>query len=38
MNLCKTSYPRGHFLPQGDNVNNLGKGFVDKTMYQMPKA
>ena len=39
MSLCKTRDPgRGHFLPQGYNVNNLGKDPLDKTNYQMSKA
>ena len=29
---------RGHFWPQGYNVNTLGKDPLDKTKYQMSKA
>ena len=40
MSLCKTNDPWGEsiFWPQGCNVNNLGKGLLDKTKYHMPKA
>ena len=29
---------QGHFWSQGYNLNNLGKGPLDKTKYQMSKA
>ena len=40
MRLCKTSGPWGGaiFLPQGYNMNNFGKGPLDKTKYQMSES
>ena len=29
---------RGHFWPQGYNLNNLGRGPEDKAIYQISKA
>ena len=28
----------GHIWPQGNNLNNLGKGPLDEAMYQISKA
>ena len=37
--LCKTSDPGwGHFLPQGYNLNNLGRSQLDEATYQISKA
>ena len=40
MSLYKTSDPwkGGIFLPQGYNMNNYGKGPLDKTKFQISKA
>ena len=29
---------RGHFLPQGYNLNNLGRGPLGEAMYQISKT
>ena len=29
---------RGHFLPQGYNLNNFGRGPLDKASYQISKT
>ena len=29
---------RGHFWPKGHNLNNLGRGLLDKATYQISKA
>ena len=38
--LCETSDPqgRGHFLPHGYNLNNLGRGPLDDATYPISKA
>ena len=29
---------RGHFWPQGYNLNNIGRGLLGEAMYQISKA
>ena len=40
MGLCKTSDPtmRGYFWPQGNNLNNFGRGPLDEATYQISKS
>ena len=36
--LCKTCDPwEGHFWPQGNNLNKLGRGSLDDTSYQISR-